>query len=203
MAYSVQLLDETTARSIPHPAFRLDFEEETVTVRELIRRRVYEECCEYNAGQQQAFRGLVTPEAAETALNGQQLGTGHDTDTTGSGSYLRVRTDQLRFYPIDAPANSAHAGGGYGMWLQNGAAPINPLPLESIPPLVLSEIMRDVDLFVGVASVGNDPTWQDGGPQGRFREYWQGYSFGELSETAKSGPNICSASFPASRLPTD
>lgn len=115
------------------------------------------------------------------------VGDSYGTDTTESGSYLRVRTDQLRFYPIDAPENSAHAGGGgYEMWLPNGAAPVNPLPLEQVPPLVLSEIMRDVDLFVGVASVGNDPTWQDGGPQGRFRDYWQGYSFGELSETAKT-----------------
>jgi hypothetical protein len=44
--------------------------------------------------------------------------------------------------------------------------------------------MRDVDLFVGVASVGNDPTWNDGGPDGRFRAYWHSYSFGDLSETA-------------------
>src|SRR4051794_26877860 len=44
--------------------------------------------------------------------------------------------------------------------------------------------MRDVDLFVGVASVGNDPTWQDGGPDGRYRAYWESYSFGDLSETA-------------------
>ena len=48
-----------------------------------------------------------------------------------------------------------------------------PLTLEHVPPLVFSEIMRDVDLFVGVASMGNDPTWQDGGPDGRFRDYWQ------------------------------
>lgn len=115
------------------------------------------------------------------------IGDDYGADTTESGSYLRVRTDQLRFYPIDAPENSAHAGGGgYEMWLRNGADPVNPLPLEHIPPLVLSEIMRDVDLFVGVASVGNDPTWQDGGPEGRFRDYWQGYSFGELSETART-----------------
>jgi hypothetical protein len=46
--------------------------------------------------------------------------------------------------------------------------------------------MRDVDLFVGVASVGNDPTWQDGGPNGRYRDYWQGYSFGDLSVTAQT-----------------
>jgi hypothetical protein len=32
--------------------------------------------------------------------------------------------------------------------------------------------------------VGNDPNWQDGGPDGRYRDYWQSYSFGELSGTA-------------------
>jgi hypothetical protein len=58
--------------------------------------------------------------------------------------------------------------------------------LAEVPALVLSEVLRDVDLFVGVASVGNDPTWQDGGPDGRFREYWASYSFGELSATAQT-----------------
>jgi hypothetical protein len=46
--------------------------------------------------------------------------------------------------------------------------------------------MRDVDLFVGVASVGNDPNWSDGGPAGRHLDYWQSYSFGELSATAQT-----------------
>ena len=55
-----------------------------------------------------------------------------------------------------------------------------------MPPLVFSEAMRDIDLFVGVASVGNDPTWSDGGPRGRHRDYWRSYSFGELSETART-----------------
>lgn len=108
-------------------------------------------------------------------------------DLTDAGSYLRVRTDQVRFYPIDAPENSAHAGGGeYRMWLTDGREPVDPLPLEEIPELVLSEILRDVDLFVGVASVGNDPTWQDGGPAGRFREYWTAYGFGELGPGAET-----------------
>lgn len=44
--------------------------------------------------------------------------------------------------------------------------------------------MRDVDLLVGVASVGNDAKWSDGGPDGRHRDYWQTYSFGNLSATA-------------------
>jgi hypothetical protein len=108
-------------------------------------------------------------------------------DTTESGSYLRLRTDQVRFYPIDAPENSAHCyGGEYRMRLWDGRDPVEPLPLTDIPPLVLSEVLRDVDLFVGVASVGNDPTWQDGGPGGRFQEYWTSYGFGDLTETAQT-----------------
>ncbi len=93
----------------------------------------------------------------------------------------------MRFYPLAAPDNLAHAGGGaYEQWLHLGGRPTDPLPLADIAPLVLSEVLRDVDLFVGVASVGNDPTWQDGGPAGRFREYWSSYSFGELSATAET-----------------
>ena len=72
------------------------------------------------------------------------------------------------------------------MWPRDGAAPVDPLPLEAVPLLVLSEVLRDVDLFVGVASVGNDPTWQDGGPDGRFREYWTSYGFGELTQSAET-----------------
>ncbi|MEV5978162.1 DUF4132 domain-containing protein [Streptomyces sp. NPDC052114] len=108
-------------------------------------------------------------------------------DLTDAGSYLRVRTDQVRFYPIDAPENFAHAGGGeYRMWPRDGQERVGALPLTEIPDLVLSEVLRDVDLFVGVASVGNDPTWQDGGPAGRFREYWTAYGFGELGPSAET-----------------
>lgn len=115
------------------------------------------------------------------------IGDDYSVDITESGSYLRIVTDQVRFYPIGAPDNFAHAGGGgYEQWVHQGADPTHPLPLVDIPPLVLSEVLRDVDLFVGVASVGNDPTWQDGGPEGRFREYWASYSFGELSGTAQT-----------------
>lgn len=75
-----------------------------------------------------------------------------------------VTTDQVRFYLND-----------------NSDAPTN---LADVPPVLFSEIMRDVDLFVGVASVGNDPNWSDGGPEGQFQDYWTSYSFGELSATA-------------------
>jgi hypothetical protein len=47
-----------------------------------------------------------------------------------------------------------------------------PIALADVPSLAFSEVMRDVDLFVGVASVGNDPTWTDNGLIGRYREKW-------------------------------
>ncbi len=107
-------------------------------------------------------------------------------DLTESGSYLHLATDQVRFYVIDSEIVSAHAsGGGYGHgWRSDDTG--DPLQMSDIPPLVFSEIMRDVDLFVGVGSVGNDPNWNDGGPGGRHVDYWQDYSFGELNATAKT-----------------
>ncbi len=64
----------------------------------------------------------------------------------------------MRFYPIDAPENIASCyGGEYTMRLRDGQDPVDPVPLDGIPPLVLSEVLRDVDLFVGVAGVGIVP----------------------------------------------
>ncbi|WP_326588410.1 DUF4132 domain-containing protein [Streptomyces sp. NBC_01294] len=123
---------------------------------------------------------------AEYWIEGE--GQDYGIDTTEAGTYLRLRTDQVRFYPIDAPQNRAGTyGGRYAMWpIPGRRRTVDPLPLKRIPELVLSEVMRDVDLFVGVASVGNDPTWSDGGPQGRFREYWNSYGFGELNQSAET-----------------
>ncbi|WP_053754406.1 DUF4132 domain-containing protein [Streptomyces sp. MMG1533] len=56
-------------------------------------------------------------------------------------------------------------------------------PLTDVPPMVFSEAMRDVDLFVGVTSIAADPDWSDGGPE---RTYWERASFAELTESAES-----------------
>jgi len=126
------------------------------------------------------------------------IGDTYGTDTTESGSYLRLVTDQVRFYRDGAVANHAHAGGGgYGrMYGANPGDADAPIPLSEIPPLALSEVLRDVDLFVGVSSVGNDPTWSDGGPEGRYRDYWHSYSFGELAETAQTRKELLSRLIP-------
>ncbi len=113
------------------------------------------------------------------------IGDNYGQDTTESGSYLYLSTDQVRFYEIGAVQRHAHAGGGGYAPGWNGAD-AEPVPLDRVPPLVLSEILRDVDLFVGVASVGNDPTWADGGPDGRHVDYWNRYSFGQLTANGQT-----------------
>ncbi|MFI0721406.1 DUF4132 domain-containing protein [Streptomyces sp. NPDC021224] len=116
-------------------------------------------------------------------------------DLTDSGSFLHLATDQVRFYPAGAPRNYAHSWGDeYGPL--RGAEHVPPLPLAEVPPLVLSEVLRDVDLFVGVASVGNDPTWQDGGPEGRYRDYWHRYGFGELTVSAQGRGDVLARLLP-------
>jgi hypothetical protein len=128
-------------------------------------------------------------------------GNNYGVDTTETGTYLYLSTDQVRFYRTNSPQNLAHAGGGgYEQWLRADQNLADPIPLEQIPALVLSEVLRDVDLFVGVASVGNDPTWNDGGPQGRYREYWQSYSFGDLSETAQSRKTLLEKLIPRLKI---
>jgi hypothetical protein len=52
--------------------------------------------------------------------------------------------------------------------------------LKDIHPIAFSEAMRDIDLFVAVCSIGNDPSW-DGIDQ--YRHYWHDYAYGEKSET--------------------
>lgn len=117
-------------------------------------------------------------------------GDDYGTHTNEVGTYLYLTTDQVRFYPLHSATNAAQAGSGEYRpaydWQQRRYPENAPVPLEQIPPLVFSEVMRDVDLFVGVASVGNNPTWQDGGPQGHYRIYWHSYSFGELSAIAET-----------------
>lgn len=87
---------------------------------------------------------------------------------TDSGVWSYVSTDQVRF--VDEKGH--------------------PIELIKIPKVVLSEILRDVDMFVGVCSVGNDPQWMDNGGHMQHRDYWQSYSFGELSEIAKTRKEI-------------
>ena len=128
-------------------------------------------------------------------------GDNYGTDTTESGAYLYLATDQVRFYRTGAEVNYAHASGGqYAAGYGANAQPSPSLPLVDVPALAFSEIMRDVDMFVGVCSVGNDPQWQDGGPQGQYRDYWAGYSFGDLSANAQTRRDVLEKLLPRLKI---
>jgi hypothetical protein len=86
-----------------------------------------------------------------------------------TGIWNYIATDQVRF--LNAETNAL-------------------VDLIHVPAIPFSEVLRDVDLFVGVASVGNDPTWRDSGGVPAYRDYWTSYSFGDLSEVAKNRKEI-------------
>ena len=97
-------------------------------------------------------------------------------NTTETGIYVNIATDQVRFSRL------------------NTRDLVN---LTEIMPIVFTEVMRDVDLFIGVCSIGNDPTWQDGG---RHHDYWQSYSFGDLSATAQTRKSVLKSIIPHLRI---
>ncbi len=72
MPNSLKICDTTTLGNAG-PVFVLDFLTERITVRELIRSRVYQEVKDYNTRQPEYFRSLVQPTDAEQTLNGYKL----------------------------------------------------------------------------------------------------------------------------------
>ena len=92
----------------------------------------------------------------------------HDALSADADAVEHCTTDQVRFVPI---------------------GPGQPLELASVPAVVFSEAMRDVDLFIGVASVGTDRNWQDwgAGRPGRWAaidEYFGRYFDAPLTASA-------------------
>ena len=88
----------------------------------------------------------------------------HDLEPGATDLYPYCTSDQVRF--VDVRTDDS-------------------IELAEVPPLVLTEALRDVDLFVGVTSVGADPEWLDRGTERRFDTYWHTFGFGELSAAAQ------------------
>jgi hypothetical protein len=74
MPATVTIHDETSSGQKTH-TFTLDCLTERMTVRDLIRARIYQEVHDYNSRQPEYFRGLVEPTEAELTLNGYKLRT--------------------------------------------------------------------------------------------------------------------------------
>ena len=71
MSTTLKIRDETTlSRGGDDEEFTLEVLTERITVRELIRTRVYQEVRDYNLHRPEYFRGLIQPIDAERTLNG-------------------------------------------------------------------------------------------------------------------------------------
>ncbi|NDU74550.1 DUF4132 domain-containing protein [Actinomadura sp. DSM 109109] len=69
-------------------------------------------------------------------------------------------------------------------------------PLADVPPLVFSEAMRDVDLFVGVCSIAADPMWEDG----EAHEYWVREWYADLAETTRTRRDALERVLPRTKI---
>jgi hypothetical protein len=72
MSVTLTIYDETLSGE-KTPRFTLDVAAQRITVRDLIRDRVYQEVQNYNQTQPEYFRGLVQPTDSEQVLNGYKM----------------------------------------------------------------------------------------------------------------------------------
>jgi len=87
---------------------------------------------------------------------------GDDPETTDSLAYLFVNTDRVTFFRAPEGADDSAQGPATG----------DPLPLDQIPPVVFSEVMRACDLVTAVTSIAADDAWLDRGQRAEHPSQW-------------------------------
>ncbi|WP_207555845.1 DUF4132 domain-containing protein [Intrasporangium flavum] len=128
---------------------------------------------DWNAKQLGSWDGGYNGEAVRTVADtGWRAHFHHDLveDVGGPlGHASLCSSDRVRFERLEGDGRAAR-------WVEQ--------ELDTVPPRVFTEVMRDVDLFVGVTTIATDPTWADGGV-GRARAYWGTASVGALNASAE------------------
>ncbi|MDL4770853.1 DUF4132 domain-containing protein [Actinomadura xylanilytica] len=71
--------------------------------------------------------------------------------------------------------------------------------LETVPPRVFSDAMRDVETWVAACSVAADPGWSDTGAERRPAGAWRAAAFGDLTETAERRREVLAGLLPGLR----
>jgi hypothetical protein len=122
------------------------------------------------------YDGVARREFAEQGVRAEFF---HDAVEPGRHAVVYCATDQVRFCPLGRAREA--------------------MPVRDVPPMVFSEAMRDVDLFVGVASIANDPTWADRGTE-RGYEYWERAAFGDLTASAETRRDVLEHLLPKVRI---
>jgi hypothetical protein len=113
---------------------------------------------------------------------------GDDESTSAHGIYLAISTGRVEFVRLEATQPEKAETGPFGVpWPRKfrGLRQSARLCLEEVPALVFSEVMRDCDLFVGVASIGTDPAWNRDHPDDPHLAYWHHFAFGDLTSAAE------------------
>jgi Domain of unknown function (DUF4132) len=101
---------------------------------------------------------------------------------------------------VDGDAFRADLASTDSVWFYRSSDPgRHALLLDQVPPLVFSEAMRDVDLFVGVTSIALDPTWADRQTEPHFN-YWLTASFAALTETAQTRRDVLTELLPKLKI---
>ena len=73
------------------------------------------------------------------------------------------------------------------------------IPVDDIPAIVYSEVMRDVDLFTTVAAVGDDSTWSDQGHRGTG-VFSERFDVNDFSATTALRAEVLSRVLPATPI---
>jgi hypothetical protein len=121
---------------------------------------------------------VATHDLADWDLRAEFWIEGAGTEYAPSGVALHVATDQVRFVRPDQSV----------------------CDLTDVSALVFTEVMRDVDLFVGVCSIGTDPAWHDRGENDAHMTYWRQFSFDPLSATAKTRREVLERLLPRLKI---
>ncbi|MEV1314982.1 DUF4132 domain-containing protein [Micromonospora arborensis] len=109
---------------------------------------------------------------------GGYLGTwdgGYDSDATklfGGGAWRASFRHQLVDNPDPHSYDVEYCSTDQVRFARRDGATWQQAPVVDVPPLVFTEAMRDVDLFVGVTSIATDPQWADRG-EDRLHTYWR------------------------------
>jgi hypothetical protein len=119
-------------------------------------------------------------------------------DFSPGGAFTYITTDRMLFH---------RARGGNGRDA-NRAYEGESIALDTLPPVVFSEVMRCGDLFTAIASIGNDPEWIDRGADAeapndwrrRTNVYWHDANSAPLEQSGQSRRAILARIIPRLRI---
>jgi len=122
-----------------------------------------------------------------------------DESTSAHGIYLAISTGRVEFVRLETEQPNKLETGPFGLSFPRKFRAMRQratLRLEEVPPLVFSEVMRDCDLFVGVTSIGTDPTWNRDHPDDPHLPYWEQFAFGDLTSGSEQRSAVLESLLP-------